>query len=237
MMSTLLSESIGKKLLAARTQQGLSLEDVAFKTRIPASRLGELENDDLSNFANLTYAKGFMKLYSRFLNVDIEDYLREFDTRELANLSGVEYVHHGGLSLHGGTMESYSAAAAPASGRRWLPVAVLTLFLGGVLGVLYKMGGDLAVSTEEADSKPPTASKAKITEPAPTAEPEANKQPLLAAAPLPEGVEVKPATVRPKIGPDDPPASPDSAAPPAARPVPEAPPASPDEVGGFRPRR
>ena len=47
-------QSIGKQLMAARTARGLSVEDVAFKTHIPAARVSELENDDFSNFANLT---------------------------------------------------------------------------------------------------------------------------------------------------------------------------------------
>lgn len=76
---------------------GWSVEDVAFQTHIPAARIRDLENDDLSKFANLTYAKSFLRLYSRHVNLDIEDYLDQFDTRALSNVTGREYARTAGL--------------------------------------------------------------------------------------------------------------------------------------------
>ncbi len=84
--------SVGHQLMKAREARSLSVEDVAFETRIPHQRLRDMENDDLSNFANLTYAKGFLKLYSRFLKLDLSDYLDEFDTSIIATVTGHEYV-------------------------------------------------------------------------------------------------------------------------------------------------
>ena len=72
--------------------RNLAIEDVAFETRIPHQRLSEMENDDLSNFANLTYAKGFLKLYSKYLDLDLSDYLDEFDTSAIAAVTGHEYI-------------------------------------------------------------------------------------------------------------------------------------------------
>ena len=85
--------SVGHQLMKARQLRGLSIEDVAFETRIPHLRLRDMENDDLSNFANLTYAKGFLKLYSRYLKLDLSDYLDEFDTSMISAVTGHEYVH------------------------------------------------------------------------------------------------------------------------------------------------
>ena len=84
--------SIGKQLAGARLARKLSIEDVAFQTRIPAGRLRDLENDDLSRFANLIYARGFLKIYSRFLDLDISVYLDQFNTSEFSHASGHEYV-------------------------------------------------------------------------------------------------------------------------------------------------
>lgn len=69
--------TLGKQLAQARSQQHLSVEDVAHRTRIPASIVGYLENDDYSHFPNLVYAKGFLKMYSRYLEVDASEFLEE----------------------------------------------------------------------------------------------------------------------------------------------------------------
>ena len=84
--------SVGHQLMKARQARNLAIEDVAFETRIPHQRLSEMENDDLSNFANLTYAKGFLKLYSKYLDLDLSDYLDEFDTSAIAAVTGHEYI-------------------------------------------------------------------------------------------------------------------------------------------------
>jgi cytoskeletal protein RodZ len=85
--------------MAARMDRGWSVEDVAFKTHIPASRLRELENDDFSNFANLTYAKGFLKIYSNYLELDLSEYLDQFNTSEFANISGHDYIQSANTGL------------------------------------------------------------------------------------------------------------------------------------------
>ena len=74
--------SIGRNLLIARKARGLSPEDAAFFTHIPAGRLTELENDDYSGFANRVYAKGFIRIYSRFLGIDLSRQLDAFDTSD-----------------------------------------------------------------------------------------------------------------------------------------------------------
>ncbi len=84
--------SIGQQLSLARKARDLTAEDVAFHTRIPAARVRDLENDDLSKFANLTYARGFLKIYSQFLELDISDYLSQFSSEDFATASGHEYI-------------------------------------------------------------------------------------------------------------------------------------------------
>jgi cytoskeleton protein RodZ len=84
--------TIGQHFQNAREEHGLSIEDVAFHTRIPAARVKDMENDDLSRFANLTYARGFLKLYAAYLELDLSDYLGQFRTEDFAHASGHEYV-------------------------------------------------------------------------------------------------------------------------------------------------
>jgi cytoskeletal protein RodZ len=64
------SDQIGGRLLEAREQAGLSVEDVQFRTRIPKSVILALEAGDFSVFSSPTYAKSFLSQYSGFLNVE-----------------------------------------------------------------------------------------------------------------------------------------------------------------------
>lgn len=76
------SGSLGRKLLLVRRSRGLTLEDAAFESRIPVALLREMENDDLSGFANRVYAKSFLKLYGDYLGLDLRAELEAFDWSE-----------------------------------------------------------------------------------------------------------------------------------------------------------
>jgi len=76
------SGSLGRKLLLVRRSRGLSLEDAAFESRIPVGLLREMENDDLSGFANRVYAKSFLRLYGDYLGMDLRAELDALDWKE-----------------------------------------------------------------------------------------------------------------------------------------------------------
>lgn len=60
----------GSQLRSARQQQGLSLEEAATATHIPAERLEWLEEDDLAAFGSLTYALTEARLYCFYLGLE-----------------------------------------------------------------------------------------------------------------------------------------------------------------------
>ncbi len=64
---------IGQKLRAAREKRGLTLSDVAHATRIPESRLILLEQDNFAAFGSMTYARMFLKAYSKYLGIDASE--------------------------------------------------------------------------------------------------------------------------------------------------------------------
>ena len=155
--------------MKTRQVRGLSIEDVAFETRIPHTRLRDMENDDLSNFANLTYAKGFLKLYSRYLKLDLSDYLDEFDTSMISAVTGHEYAVH-----TANTVRLLSARAfAPDDGHRnriignAVGIAALTAVLLGTGLLFHKSQSSQAAQTNAPDStRQPAVIAATI--PAPT---------------------------------------------------------------------
>jgi cytoskeletal protein RodZ len=173
--------SVGHQLMKARQARGLSIEDVAFETRIPHQRLRELENDDLSNFANLTYAKGFLKLYSRFLDLDLSDYLDEFDTSAIADVTGHEYVHTASA------VRSLSAPAIAQDEPRYRPAGGLLglaalVTIAGIGLVWWKSGS----SSQEESPNPAKVAQSPAAPPkaTPVEEPEAEAPTPARTAPI-----------------------------------------------------
>ncbi|MEN3942599.1 helix-turn-helix domain-containing protein [Prosthecobacter sp. SYSU 5D2] len=82
----------GTYLRSARVRLGLSLEDAAHKTRIPQQRLEWLEEDNFAAFGSLTYARAFLKIYSRFLGVDASEILEELPCTRLRPVKSCRYL-------------------------------------------------------------------------------------------------------------------------------------------------
>ncbi len=137
--------SVGHQLMKARQARDLAIEDVAFETRIPHQRLREMENDDLSNFANLTYAKGFLKLYSKYLDLDLSDYLDEFDTSAIAAVTGHEYIQ---------TASAVRILSAPALAPDQYPVGRSNLAALAVTAAVLIVGGWLFMRSKPASAQP-----------------------------------------------------------------------------------
>ena len=85
-------EGLGRKFQEARKARNLSLEEAARLTRIRQSRLAEIEADDFSNFPSLAYAKGFLQIYGKFLEVDVSPYLDAFETSGPFTVDGYSYL-------------------------------------------------------------------------------------------------------------------------------------------------
>src|SRR5881394_2425092 len=85
-------EGLGKKLQEARLARNLTLDEAARITKIRPARLREIENEDFSQFASLAYAKGFLLIYGKFLDVDVSPYLEAFETSETLTTDGYSYL-------------------------------------------------------------------------------------------------------------------------------------------------
>ena len=85
-------EGLGKKFQEARIARGLTLDEAARLTKIRPSRLAEIEADDFSQFPSLAYAKGFLLIYGKFLDVDVTPYLDAFETSQQVTVDGYSYL-------------------------------------------------------------------------------------------------------------------------------------------------
>ncbi len=66
------STGFGETLRRRREQKGLSLNDVAVRTRIRKTYLQALEDENLTMLPGSAYAVGFLKIYAKHLDLDAE---------------------------------------------------------------------------------------------------------------------------------------------------------------------
>lgn len=62
--------SVGERLRAAREAAGLSLDEIAGRTRVPLRHLEAMEAGDYAGLPSPTYAVGFARAYARAVGVD-----------------------------------------------------------------------------------------------------------------------------------------------------------------------
>lgn len=84
-------DSLGNKFRTARESQGLTLEQMAARTRIQESYLKALEEDSFEQLPERVFTKGFVRAYARSLNLDEEECLPLF-----AECSASFYQEEGG---------------------------------------------------------------------------------------------------------------------------------------------
>lgn len=65
-----MTQSIGTILRRARERRRLTQDDVSSYIKIPIKYLRAMESDDYAIFSDKVHAKGFLKLYADFLNLN-----------------------------------------------------------------------------------------------------------------------------------------------------------------------
>jgi cytoskeleton protein RodZ len=71
--------SVGQMLSGARVARGLSLEDLAQTTKLRASILAAMENDDFSHCGGRVYARGQLRAMAPVLGLDPDQLVDEFE--------------------------------------------------------------------------------------------------------------------------------------------------------------
>ena len=71
-------ESVGEFFRQVRETKGLTLDEVAIKTRIHPEYLKALEESNFAKLPEQVFAKGFVRSYARSLGLDEEDAMRRF---------------------------------------------------------------------------------------------------------------------------------------------------------------
>ncbi len=132
-------EGLGKKFQEARVARKLTLDEAARMTKIRPSRLAEIEADDFSQFPSLTYAKGFLQIYGKFLDVDVSPYMEAFEGSEGVTVDGYSYLQDNPAPppvrtpiVHRRPMASPRSSGGPSS---IIPIVLALIVVGvGLLG-------------------------------------------------------------------------------------------------------
>src|SRR5207302_1814181 len=125
-----MDESVGKKLSKARLKRGLSIDEAAHATKLRPDKIVALENDDYSLFASNVYARGFLQIYGRFLEVDVSEFAKTLEGNGAISVEDYQYLNSG---APGRVEERPSRPAREESrGPSLVKIALFLLLLGAV---------------------------------------------------------------------------------------------------------
>jgi cytoskeletal protein RodZ len=85
-------ETVGRRLQKARQEKKLTIDEVAAATKIRPERIVDLEADDLTHFPSLVYARSFLVKYARFIGLDIQDDLENFQVNRAVGFGEFKYL-------------------------------------------------------------------------------------------------------------------------------------------------
>ncbi len=164
----------------ARVRKELTLEEAARATKIRADRLRDLEEERYENFPNLTYARGFLLIYARFLGVDISRY-QTIDIGNPARGGAYQYLSN---SVGMQTVRTFTPQQRPLNRSRFLMISAVfggAILLGGltayvILNVLRLPSLEQLVETDKAPVAEIVAAASPTPEPAPTPTPESTPE-------------------------------------------------------------
>jgi cytoskeleton protein RodZ len=165
-------EGLGKKFQEARQARNLTLDEAARMTKIRPTRLAEIEADDFSQFPSLAYAKGFLLIYGKFLDVDVTPYLDAFEDSGRVTVDGYSYLQENRPTKPVSTPAIPRRAATPTGRDRISPMplifGVVVLVIGfSVMKLLLNVQRLAPGKTESTAQASPSISPATGSKPVP----------------------------------------------------------------------
>lgn len=165
--ATLFPKTAGERLREAREAQGLSLAEIAARTRIPIRQLEAIEASNFAALPSITYSVGFAKAYARAVGADEVAIARDVRSQNDQGVRRTDY-------------ETYTVAEASR-----VPTAGIAI-IACILALLLAIGGGLWYGTslfraEEAPAPVLSETAEEQPAPAPTPTPAASGQVTLTA--------------------------------------------------------
>lgn len=146
---------VGERLAAARQAQGLTLDDIVQRTRIPRRHLEMIEAGNHSALPAIPYSAGFVKTYGQTLGLDGAELSRDFRS-EVAQMEQVRHVP-----------EPFSPADPARMPSRMLAFVALGVAVLLALAYMVWRGGRLDPDERTSLAAGTSASSAPTAQPAP----------------------------------------------------------------------
>jgi cytoskeleton protein RodZ len=142
------ARTIGAMLREARLAQGLPLDEISVRLKVPMARLAMVEDGDLDGLLDVTFAQGLMRAYGRVVNVELGDLP--------ARLKNAQANPTLGLRPESGLGQKFSGRSSmdrPVVSRRWLWTALVVICLAAlVLFSLERIQGWVADQSDVLDN-------------------------------------------------------------------------------------
>src|SRR5258708_2390022 len=132
--------TFGECLKREREMREVSLDEVSAATRIGTRFLQAMENEDWAKLPGGIFNRGFVRSVSRYLGLDEEDMLAEYDLA---------------FSEHGPQAPASPAQPIPRSFPGWLPIGFLLVLAALIAGGFY--GWRRFSSPPHSRNPPPTS--------------------------------------------------------------------------------
>lgn len=157
--------SLGETISSARSEAGLTVEQVSEQTRIRATVVRAIENDEFALCGGDVYARGHLRSIAKVVGLDADPLVVEYDAAHTASIPTVAEV-----------FESETSTQRPNRGPNWsaVMVAVLVVAAGAVGFQVFRADSDgTRETTTVADpgssiSEQPTQSKSASPSESPT---------------------------------------------------------------------
>lgn len=154
-------QTVGEQLHAARTEKGLTLNEVAAQTRIPMRHLEAIERSDFGALPGSTYSLGFTKAYARFVGLDSLKLSEELRTE----------LSQGGHAGFAPATPSYEPTDPSRVPPRWLAWSAAAIAVLGLIGYLAWRNFAFSADADPASVADKPAAVQKATTPAAKAAP------------------------------------------------------------------
>ncbi len=126
---------VGTTLAQARRQRGLSVTDIAERTKVSSAVLRAIESGDLSKLPGGLYGRGFLRAYAREVGCDPEEIVRQYreachegDTATVADTAGPGELH----------VRDIDAIDRQRSRVQWIALAVVIVTIVGFSAPLVR---------------------------------------------------------------------------------------------------
>ena len=186
--------SAGKMLREARLKKNIPIQEASHATKIRPDRLADLENDDYTRFASMAYAKGFLIIYSKYLRVDVSEFLTAMGVGNPVGTADYDYLSNSTTTYEPATWRDRPPKKPNYKALATVVVTVICMFwvmqfvdkikrIGSTDKLIERKNQPEAIAAPQTSPAPPVSAPTPVVAPTPSTD-KYSMAPSIAAIPL-----------------------------------------------------